>query len=160
MKAIYKNLFFCLALILGVTACDNNVDIPPTGAPDGAETLAAGKYVGEWTRVNLSTEKVEVNSGSLTFTVDFEEHNNNVLVMKAECADMPLGVNGDTSVCNVARLSSGEFVYWNMVQSNPFGMIFNGRISPEGVATMKYTKIIREGRRETEYSYSFQGTKE
>lgn len=149
-----------MAMMLTVTACDNNDDLPPSGDPDKAEVLAAGKYVGEWTRVNLSTEKVETCAGSLTFTVDYEEHNNNVLVMKAECADMPLGVNEDTSACNVARLSSGEFVYWNMVQSNPFGMIFNGRISPEGVATMKYSKIIREGRRETEYSYSFQGTKE
>ena len=47
-----------------------------------------------------------------------------------------------------------------MVAANPFGMVFQGSISPEGVATMQYTKIVRSGRREVEFSYTFTGTKQ
>lgn len=159
MKTIFKSIFFCLALILGFTACDNKDEIPPTGGRDNAEALAAGKYVGEWSRTNLSTGAEEKDSGSITFSVD-EEHGYNVLVMEVESAGMELGVNGNTSACNISRLNSGEMVYWNMVETNPFGMMFNGRISPEGVATMKYNKIVRSGRREVEFSYTFSGTKQ
>ena len=158
MKAIYKSIFFCIALMLGLTACDKD-EIPATGAPDNAEKLVAGTYVGEWSRTNISTGAVESGTGSITFSVD-AELGNNVSRMTLACDGIELGVNADSSVCNITRLNSGELVYWNMVGGNPFGMTFTGRVSPEGVATMDYTKIVRSGRREVEYSYTFSGRKQ
>ncbi len=160
MKAIYKSIFFCMALLLGLTACDDkHEELAPTGGLDNAEKLVVGTYVGEWSRTNLSTEAVESGSGSITFSVD-ESYGNNVSVMTLYSPVIDLGVDADTSVCNITRLSSGEFVYYNLVKANPFGMTFNGRVSPEGVATMSYTKIVRSGRKEVEFSYSFTGTKQ
>lgn len=159
MKTIFNSIFLCVVLMVSLSACDNKDDLPPTGDPDKAEQLAVGKYVGQWERTNLSTQAVETGNGSITFSID-EEHSNNVSVMTLASDVIDLGVDSDTSVCNITRMNSGELVYWNMVKANPFGMMFNGRISPEGVATMKYNKIVRSGRREVEFSYTFTGTKE
>lgn len=158
MKTIYRSIFVCLTLLLGFTACDKD-EIPPTGPQDNAEKIAVGTYVGEWTRTNLSTEAVESGTGSITFSTE-EEYGNNVSVMTLVSSVVELGVDSDTSVCNITRMASGELVYYNMVKANPFGMVFQGRISPEGVATMTYTKLVRSGRREVEFSYTFTGTKQ
>lgn len=148
-----------MALVLGLTACDGKHDkMPPTGGLDNAEKLVAGTYVGEWSRLNLSTNVVETGAGSITFSVD-EEKGNNVSVMTLQ-SDLDLGVNADTSVCNITRLSSGVLTYWNYASTNPFGMTFNGKVTPEGEATMVYTKIVRSGRREVEFNYSFIGRKQ
>lgn len=159
MKAIFKSIFFCVALVLGMTACDNKDEIPPTGGLDNAEKLVAGTYVGEWSRTNLSTNVVETGSGSITFSVDAEK-GNNVSVMTLSSSEVELGVNTDTSVCNITRLSTGELTYWNYSANNPFGMTFYGKVSPEGVATMNYNKIVRSGRKEVEFVYSFSGRKQ
>lgn len=144
--------------MLGLTACDNHDEIPPTGGLDNAEKLVAGTYVGEWSRINIATEAVESGSGSIVFSVD-PELGNNISVMTLQ-SDLELGVNEDTSVCNITRLSSGDLTYWNYSASNPFGMTFYGKVSPEGVATMTYNKIVRSGRKEVEFLYSFSGRKQ
>lgn len=159
MKAIFKSIFFCVALVLGMTSCDNKDEIPPTGGLDNAEKLVAGTYVGEWTRTNVGTGAVETGAGSIIFSVD-ESKGNNVSVMTLSSSSVELGVNANTSVCNITRLSSGDFTYWNYTAANPFGMIFNGKVSPEGVATMTYSKIVREGRKEVEFLYNFSGRKQ
>lgn len=161
MKAIYKSIFFCIALMLGMTACDDKHDkIPATGGLDNAEKLAAGTYVGTWSRVNLSTGAEESQPGSITFSVD-EEKGNNVSVMTiASGTDFDLGLNEDTSVCNITKLSSGVLTYWNATSTNPFGMTFTGKVDVDGKATMEYTKIVRSGRREVEFNYNFSGSKQ
>ncbi len=145
--------------MLGLTACDDKHEkMPPTGGLDNAEKLVAGTYVGEWSRTNLSTNAVESGSGSIVFSVD-EEKSNNVSVITLQ-SDLDLGVNADTSVCNITRLSSGDFTYWNYMSTNPFGMTFYGKVSAEGVASMTYNKIVRSGRKEVEFIYSFSGRKQ
>lgn len=144
--------------MIGLAACSKD-EVPPTGPQDNAEKLVAGTYVGEWSRTNLSTGAVESGPGSIVFSTD-AEYGNNVSVMTLASSVVELGVDSDTSVCNITLLSSGEFVYYNLVKANPFGMTFNGRVSPEGEATMNYTKIVRSGRREVEFNYSFIGRKQ
>ncbi len=106
MKTVIKSIFLCLSLMMGFSSCDNKEELPPIGDRDNAETIAAGKYVGEWTRTNLSTGAVEEDAGSITFTVD-EEHGYNRLIMAVESTSMELGVKGITSACNISRLNSG-----------------------------------------------------
>lgn len=149
-----------MALLIGLSACDDkHVKIPATGGLDNAEKLVAGTYVGEWSRTNLSTNAVESGRGSIIFSVD-PELGNNVSVMTLTSDGIELGVNAESSVCNISRLSSGIFTYWNVSGSNPFGMTFQGKVTPEGVATMVYNKIVRSGRREVEFSYTFSGSKQ
>lgn len=159
MKAIYKSIFFSVALVLGMTSCDKD-ELPPTGPLDNAEKLVVGTYVGEWTRETVGTDEVITGSGSITFSVD-ENYSNNVSRMTLDASGIDLGIEEPmTSVCNITLLSSGEFTYWNQTASNPFGTTFYGKVSTEGVATMLYTKIIKEGRKEIEYNYSFTGKKQ
>lgn len=160
MKTFLKSIFVCMLLLPMLVACDGkNEEMPPSGAPDNAEKLVVGTYVGEWSRTNLSTNAVEIADGSISFALT-EDEANNVSVISVESAGMNLGVKAPTSACNVTRMNSGEFVYWNVVKGNPFGMTFNGRISPEGVATMDYNQIVRSGRKEVEFKYSFKGVKQ
>lgn len=160
MKALYKFVFFSVALLFGMASCDKD-ELPPTGPLDNAEKLVAGTYIGEWSRVTVGTENVETGTGSITFSVDSENYGNNVSVMTLTAEGIDLGIDDPKkSVCNITILSSGEFSYWNQTATNPFGTTFYGTVDTDGVATMNYTKIVKEGRRETEYSYSFSGRKQ
>lgn len=157
MKTFYKSVFFCLFLLLGLTACDKD-EIPPTGPQYDAEKFIAGAYPGEWTRTNLSTQEVESSTGSLTFTAD-EALGNNVTVMSIVSDGLDLGIGVSEVALNVTKLSSGELVFWTIVESSPFGEYFNGRVSPEGVVTMSYVKTVKQGRKEYEFQYTFTGKK-
>ena len=161
MKAIYKSIIFTVALVLGLASCDSRDELPPSGPRDNAEKLVAGTYVGEWTRTTVGTDEIITGTGSITFSVDSENYGNNVSVMTLTADGIDLGIDEPmTSVCNITILSSGEFTYWNLTASNPFGTTFYGKVDTDGIATMLYTKIVKEGRRETEFSYSFTGSKQ
>ena len=160
MKALYKLIFFSVALVFGMVSCDKD-ELPPTGPLDNAEKLVAGTYVGDWTRENTSTGDMETGTGSITFSVDSENYGNNVSVMTLTAEGIDLGIDEPmTSVCNIKLLSSGEFTYWNQTAANPFGTTFYGKVSTDGIATMAYTKTVVDGRRQTTYNYSFTGRKQ
>lgn len=160
MKALYKTIFFSVALAFGMASCDDKDELPSTGPRDNAEILVAGTYVGEWTRETVGTDDVITGPGSITFSVD-PAYGNNVSRMTLDATDFDLGIDDPkTSVCNITILSSGEFTYWNQTATNPFGTIFYGKVSTDGVATMNFTKILKEGRKEVEYIYSFSGKKQ
>ena len=159
MKALYKSIFFSVALAFGMASCDKD-ELPPTGPLDNAEKLVAGTYVGEWMRETVGTDEVIKGAGSITFSVD-PSYSNNVSKMTLDASGIDLGIEEPmTSVCNITLLSSGEFTYWNQTASNPFGAIFYGKVSTDGVATMSFTKFLKEGRKEVEYNYSFSGKKQ
>lgn len=161
MKVLYKSIFFSVALVFCLTSCNNDDELPPTGPLDNAEKLVAGTYVGEWTREIQGTDDVETGSGTITFSVDSENYGNNVSVMTLTAEGIDIGIDDPkTSVCNITILSSGEFTYWNYTASNPFGTTFYGKVSTDGVATMNYTKTVREGRKEVTSIYSFSGRKQ
>lgn len=158
MKALYKSIFFTVALMFGMTSCDKD-ELPPTGPQDNAEKLVAGTYVGEWTRETDGTGEILSGTGSITFSVS-ESYGNNVSVITLDSSGVDLGIDEPmTSVCNITKLSSGEFTYWNQTASNPFGTIFYGKVSTDGVATLEYSKTIVEGRKQTKYYYTFTGRK-
>ena len=160
MKAIYKSIFFSVALAFGLASCSNKDEIPATGPLDNAEKIAAGVYEGTWTRVTVGTDEEVTGAGSITFSVDSEKYGNNVSVMTLDSSTIDLGIaEPKTTVCNITRLSSGELTYWNQTASNPLGTIFYGKISTDEVATMNFTKIIEDGRFEIEYNFIFTGSK-
>lgn len=161
MKTLYKSIFFCLALMLGLSACNGKNEVmPPTGGLDHAEELIQGTYVGTWTKTNLTTGgDPETSTGSITFSWNEELGNNVVNIsIASDVADF-LSISAETSGCNVSRLSSGVLSYWNVYSLNPFGTEFYGKVSPEGTCSMDYTKIVVIKRKETEFQYSFSGNK-
>ena len=160
MKALYKSIFFSVALMFGMASCDKD-ELPPTGPRDNAEKLVEGTYYGTWTRATDGTDIVETGSGSISFSVDYEKYSNNVSVMTFDVTGVDIGLGDtNTAVCNISMISSGDFSFWNNGPSNTFGTTFYGSISAQGVAKMTYTKSVVEGRKTTTYIYSFEGTKQ
>ena len=160
MKTLYSSLFLSVTLAFGMMSCDKD-ELPPTGPQVNAEILVAGTYVGEWTREVDGTNEVTTGSRSIIFSVDSEKYGNNVSVITLTTDGIDIGIDDPKkSVCNITILSSGEFTYWNQTSSNPFGTSFYGKVSTDGVATLNYTKTVREGRKEVTSIYSFTGRKQ
>ena len=146
---------------MGLVSCDGKHEkMPPTGGLDNAEKLRAGTYVGDWTSENLTVPGIEYGTGSMTFSID-EELGNNVSVIDLDASlNLGLGTDVHSSVCNVTRLSSGVLTFWNYAKTNAFGASFYGTVSPEGEATITYTKYRTVNRREREFKYTFVGHKQ
>ena len=160
MKAIYKSIFFSVALVCGLASCSKD-EIPDAGPLDNAEKIAAGTYVGEWSRETVGTDQIIKGAGSITFAVDYDKYSNNVSVLTLDSSVVDLGIaEPKTTVCNITMLSSGELTYWNQTATNPLGTTFYGKISTDGEATMTFTKILVENRVEVEYLYTFTGNKQ
>lgn len=163
MKAIYKSIFSCLILVLGLSACTGkNEEMPPTGGLDNAEKIIAGKYLGTWTSTNTVTGAVTTAPGSVTFA-DSEELGNNVVAVTIISDDpkaVKLGAKSDTSACNVSKASSGVLSFWNVYSLNPFGFTFTGKVTPEGDVTFNYSVAVVKNHKETIYDYAFAGSKQ
>lgn len=158
MKAIFKYLAVFFAVAVSMTSCREDYDIPSTGAPDHAETLVAGTYVGTFTRVNTSTNEVVTEAGSITFSP--VEGSPNVCNLTLE-STLDLAVTEKTSICNISKNSTGVFNYWNTTNKNPFGVTFLGKIyESTNEATISYTQIKRANHKETKFNYSFSGIRQ
>lgn len=163
MKAIFKSIFFCLTLMLGLSACTGkNEEMPPTGGLDHAEQLAVGTYVGTWTCTNQTTRAETTATGSVTFASTEEMGNNvvSVTIISDDKKALNLGAKAETSACNITRLSSGILSFWNVYNMNPFGFTFTGKITPEGDVTFNYTAAVVKNHKETLFDYSFSGKKQ
>lgn len=163
MKALYKSIFCCLLLMLGLSSCTGkNEEMPPTGGLDNAEKLIAGTYLGTWTSTNTVTGAVASATGSLTFSNSEELGNNvaTVTIISDDPRTVKLGAKSDTSACNVSKLSSGVLSFWNVYALNPFGFTFTGKVTPEGNATFNYTVAVVVKHKETLYNFAFEGQKQ
>ncbi|MDE6380066.1 MAG: hypothetical protein K2L11_06305 [Muribaculaceae bacterium] len=160
MKTLYKSIFFCLCLMLGLSACTGkNEEIPPTGGLDHAEQLIAGTYSGTWTSTNTVTGEVASATGTLTFSNSEDLGNNvaNVSIVSDDTKAVNLGAKAETSACNVSRLSSGVLSFWNVYALNPFGFTFTGKVTPEGDVTFNYSVAVVIKHKETIYNFEFVG---
>lgn len=158
MKRIFKYLAVIFAVAVSMTSCREDYDIPSTGAPDHAETLVAGTYVGTFTRVNTNTEEIVTEAGSITFSPI--EGSPNVCSMTVE-STLDLAVAENTSVCNISKNSGGVFNYWNSTSNNPFGFTFTGKIyESNNEATISYTQIKRANHKEVKFNYTFSGIRQ
>lgn len=163
MKALYKSIFFCLTLLLGLSSCTGkNEEMPPTGGFDNAEKLIAGTYVGTWTSTNTVTGDVASASGSLTFSSSEELGNNvaSVTIVSDDTKAVNLGAKADTSACNVSKLSSDILSFWNVYALNPFGFTFTGKVTPEGNVNFNYSVAVVIKHKETIYNFEFIGHKQ
>lgn len=158
MKAIFKYIFICLSFALGFSSCEKDAELPWPGDPDGAEKQVVGTYSGQWSRLNNATDVTESDSGSVIFTYD-EELGNNVATIQCVSA-LNLGLKADACNVNVTKRANGTIIFWNAVATNPFGMKFTGEITTDNQIKMTYHAIVRSGRKEVEFDYSFEGVKD
>lgn len=149
MKTIIKSLFLLL-LCLPAVSCQDKVGYPEPGPQGNPEKQIEGTYSGIWTRT--FNGEATTAPGSITFTPGDRNFVSNVVL---NCTDFSLDY---TTLANVVNNSAG-FVYYNQeAKENGLGATYTGRII-DGVATIKFTINVKEGRVNKLYDYTFTGEK-
>jgi hypothetical protein len=152
MKKIFGIALLALALGFGFTSCSDD-DEPAVPSTDPAEA-SAGVYTGTWTRVQ-GTETV-VEPGTLTFAA---ADSKNVTNVTATCAAIDVDYTSAANITYAIGNAGTGYIFTNGTTDNGFGTYFSGRISPEGKATIAYSKTVKVGRKNYTYNYTFEGTK-
>lgn len=146
-------MFLAFAACLTFTACSDDEDgVANPGTPTHPETETAGVYTGTWSRSLLGSEDAPVTeAGTLTF-----EASDGAYVTKVTASCTPLKVDY-SALANITP----SYSYYNNVatsETNGFGVTFSGSIK-DGVATISFTKTVKEGRKTYNYNYTFEGRK-
>lgn len=151
MNNIVK-IFFLLLACVGLASCEDSVGYPDPGPQGNPEKEIAGTYTGTWTRVTQSTQEEITGEGSITFS---PSENAFVTDVKVDCPDLDIDMQ---SLANVVNYSNG-YKYYNQEAKNGFGVTFEGNVDKNGVASIKYTKSIKVGLKQTIYIFTFTGSK-
>lgn len=159
MKTIFKTLFFFVASVLCLTACNEDYDMPDPGAKINPEKEVAGTYYGEWSKVNEGTGEEENGTGTLIFAPD-EEGGAYVVSITASAEGVTLGLASDTARANISKNSNNGYDFVNTVKTNGFGVSFLGGISNNFDVTLSYTVVQRKGLKEVVYNVTFKGKKQ
>lgn len=154
MKNLLKTMFLAFAAYLVFTACSDDEDgVTNPGTPIHPEVEVAGIYSGTWSRSLIgSTDEPTTAAGTLTF-----EASENAYVTKVSATCTTLGIDYSA----LANITPTYNFYNNVAASttNGFGVTFSGAIK-ESVATISFTKTVKEGRKTYNYTYSFEGKKQ
>lgn len=159
MKTIFKTIFFLVASVVYLTACNNDYDMPDPGAKINPEKEVAGTYVGEWLKVNEGTGAEEKGTGTLVFSPD-EEGGSYVVSVTAQAEGLTLGLTTDTARANISKNSNNGYDFVNTVKTNGFGVAFLGGITNTFDVTLSYTVVQRKGLKEVVYNVTFKGNKQ
>lgn len=150
-------------LVLTLSSCRDEADIPDHGAAINPEKEIEGTYNGTWTKTQRgSTADPIVVDGTLTFTATTDPY---VATVKIACAGDALGFTdtksftSDESRTNVVKQSS-QYMFYNTLATNGLGTTFNGTVSFGGEATITFSKSIKSGRKTYTYDFVFNGVKE
>lgn len=154
MKNILKYMFLAFTACLVFTACNDDEDgVTNPGAPTNPEIETAGVYSGTWSRALLgSTDEPTTATGTLTFEAAEVAYLTNVT---ADCAALSVNYS---SVANITP----NYAFYNNIgasATNGFGVAFSGDIK-NNVATISFTKTVREGHKKYNYNYTFEGSKQ
>lgn len=163
MNKILNRLFLLATIVMALSSCRDEAEIPGHGTPGNPEKEVAGTYVGTWTKaLRNSTAEPVTASGSLTLTPTDEAY---ITLVKIDCDATDMGFNNTAvfasteSRANIVN-QSAQYVFYNVVATNGLGTSFNGTVSFGGEATISFAKTVREGRLTYTYDYTFSGTKQ
>lgn len=153
MKTIIKTLFVFLTLAMTMVSCREDYKMPDTGAAINPEKEIAGTYVGVWIRDNVTSGDSEQYPGTLVIGASTAY----VITITTTCDDLDLQLESLSTVANVTWNTANEYNFYNLLSTNPFGTTFSGKVINKE-ATLTYNKIVKEGRKEVEYNFTFDGT--
>lgn len=159
MKTIFKTIFFLLASVVFLTACNSDYDMPDPGAKINPEKEVAGTYIGEWTKVNTSTLAEENGTGTLVFVPD-EELGAYIVDITAAAEGLTLGLTTDTARANISKNSTGGYDFVNTTKANGFGVSFIGAVTKDYHVTLSFTVVQRKGLKEVSYDVTFVGNRQ
>lgn len=152
MKTIIKGLFMAALLCVSFTSCRDDAELPDRGPVMHPEIETAGVYNGTWIRTNTSTNVEEAAAGTMTLVAGDHAYYTSINI-KAVALDLDR-----TAMANIVGHGEG-WAFQNTDDTNPFGNIFSGTISKEGVIKIYFKNTIVDGRKRTTYEYSFEGNK-
>ncbi|MBD5266205.1 MAG: hypothetical protein K2M71_09695 [Duncaniella sp.] len=161
MNKILNLLLVTLVLVL--TSCRDEPEIPDHGKKGNPEKETAGTYVGTWSKALRNSDDAPVEAqGSLILAATDESY---VTVVTIDCASSEIGFNDKSNFsstdCRANIINqSAQYVFYNVLNGNAFGTPFNGTVSFDGTATITFSKTIKEGRKTYTYDYTFSGTKQ
>lgn len=159
MKTIFKTLFFFVASVLCLTACNEDYDMPDPGAKINPEKEVAGTYVGTWSKVNAATGDEENGTGTLVFAPD-EELGAYIVDITATAEGLTLGLTTDTARANISKNSTDGYDFVNTTKANGFGVSFLGGITKDFEVTMTFSVVQRKGLKEVVYNMTFKGKRQ
>lgn len=163
MNKILNRLFILTALVMALSSCKDEAEIPGHGKPGNPEKEVAGTYVGTWTKTQRNSTADPVTAeGTLTLTATDEAY---ITVVKIGCESASMDFNNTSSFASTESRAnivnqSAQYVFYNVLTTNGLGTSFNGTVSFGGEATMTFAKTIRQGRVTYTYDYTFTGTKQ
>lgn len=146
-----KILFGILAVIaFSLTSCKDEAGNADPGTPVNVAGAVEGTYTGTWTRVESSKpDDIQTGTGTLTFTQLNGE--NYAVTVVAVCADLDVNYTANANI-------NPAYVFFNSLPTD-FGSSFAGRIIDKKDASLKFTKVVKEGRKQYLYDYTFNGTR-
>lgn len=149
MKNIFKSVLFAVALCFGATACnDDEVGYIDPGTPQNPEKEVAGTYTGTWTQTYNGVETTA--TGTITLTPGDNAY---VTIVNVKCDDFNIDLTGPA---NIVKQSAGYIYYNREAGGNGFGVTYYGRVV-DGVASISFTRTVKEGRLTYLYDYTFAG---
>lgn len=152
MRNIIKTLFLFL-ICSGLSSCHDEVGYIDPGPQGNPEKAVAGTYVGTWTQTLQSTGAVETGEGTIILTPGDQAY---ITEVKVSCPDLKIDME---SLANIVNNSDG-YTYYNQEQkNNGFGVAFQGSVKGNE-ASIKYTKSIKVGLKQSIYVFTFTGTKQ
>ena len=150
MKNIIKT-FMLLLVFAGMASCSEDVGYIDPGPQGNPEKEVAGTYNGTWTETLQSTGEQKTAAGYITLTPSDKAF---IADVQVSCPDLKVDMQ---SAANVVNNSLG-YTYYNQESKNGFGTAFVGEVKGDD-ATIKFTKTIKVGLKQSIYVYTFTGSK-
>lgn len=153
MKNLINVLSLAFLMVLSLSSCRNDAEIPSSGSVTHPQEDCKGVYMGEWSRQLVGEENFITASGTITFTPSTENYITDVNV---KCQDLNLDL---TSKANIAPGAEG-YIFYNSLKDNGFGTIFSGKIDKADMrVNIQFKLSVKEGRKVYTYIYKFNGNR-
>ncbi len=132
-------------------ACSSDDDYEVVVNPVTPETVAAGTYEGEWTRMLLTDSTEATNPGQIIIESD------TAYIAKVKFVSESFNLSKEVTA-NITYANNG-FYYFNYSTVNDLKAAFSGKVDAEGRNTIVFTIKQVDGRKIKEFKYSFSGLK-
>lgn len=142
-----------LFVAMSLVSCSDDTEEGPA-IISNPEQKVAGTYVGTWTRVLDGEAPVTAQGKVIVDTNDAYVVN----ITIEDCPDVTL-TDMEQALANVCALSDGSITVANPISDNKWGSPFYGKVT-NGNLQFAFRKIVKVGRKQYEYSFTFDGNKQ
>lgn len=160
MKKILYSFMLLFAATLCFTACsDDDDDNGSIVMPSNLAQNIAGTYAGTWTSTNQKTGDVLTGDGTVMLTASDSSAYIATFTINA-CPTVKLD-EALSSVVNVSWKTNNVYSFFNKTTTNELGTGFAGKVDAESnTLSIEFVRSVKSGRVKTDFTFSFNGTKQ